>query len=1058
MISKILNRKKTSPTLTQPLLDVEHAATDFDRFAIKVEKVERMEISEETAAKIVTVINNSVIGLVGNINGFTVSNYCSFIERYFPINKTDWAELKEAISISASKGPKIYLKVDSGVIDKKDDLKLIAFIKHKASVDSISGEIQGNIRRPQGEQVFKLEGSLQLPSLDDCVLRIEVKKVKEGETRGLVASTEIPLETLPSSSEVCYQLTKERKLPFSSGQEDFGQIRLKIRKDLSEEDPNKSVPDILKTYFIERLSEVLKVSLERPETGECPSIAYYVTASPNIVKSQSSDEPYQKLITQAGSQSVEDQTKFRVNSIISDQLELGLEGKSRRKSLFLSSPRTCSPALSPSQSMVSLPGGGDGRSGPRKLLESVKDSLGYRNEEPVRIIRVSKLLPTLHQHNIHHETLPHQDDISWDLKLAVSSHLLFSLKELEHLHQNFILNTIEELSGGKFDGKLSTTDHSILRILTGFSEGTSREVEQMITQSFISSYNKVPFDSKIISDQVRNLSNTGKRTEAVDQFLTSCLRILKTHQHVSTENLKFAVSNLKTLKEKNMLDLQQVTETVCLGIENEFYSSQSHTDSNSKVEFCRDFLISYVMKEMAKDDYQKKFDGILNYKLVAGDKYLSLCETLVRTHLPERVRVPLRYNEEDPPVRELRLVLDIFYNLRRIWRDVHPSQRVPEWIFSLFQDYPEAWIDLAVLKADVQFGNLTSHLQQKNSEPDENHKTLVHSVSQDENEVLFAIVGIIESCWKFREDLDWLGSEVNIRTGIKLMKDLSKSENKMLKLLEDIHLADEEYEAHELAKCLNLIAALLNRHDQTITEISKLHQDIASDCSGEDCDANVSSYKTEMKICFEEIEGIRTTLKDKRDQAIQLYVNKKRKTMTRFIKAKDLINNNYDDDKPTLMKYVDEECMTIFEKFRKKGRRSQIILSLWKVMEEEISEELIRKRKRNLLKNKPSRFYYLKEALETMKDIKTRMKDDDVILALELDRLENMLQEVIVLSDDTNTLISKFLRKKAESTVVDFEDSNTDGIKLGAKLAFTPDTGNLKLECIHVKQVLGLFT
>ena len=81
-----------------------------------------------------------------------------------------------------------------------------------------------------------------------------------------------------------------------------------------------------------------------------------------------------------------------------------------------------------------------------------------------------------------------------------------------------------------------------------------------------------------------------------------------------------------------------------------------------------------------------------------------------------------------------------------------------------------------------------------------------------------------------------------------------------------------------------------------------------------------------------------------------------------------------------------------------------------------------------------------------------------MILALELDRLENMLQEVIVLSDDTNTLISKVLTQMAESTVVDFEDSNTDGIKLGARLAFTPDTGNLRLECIHLKQVLGLLT
>merc|ERR1711988_47366 len=336
--------------------------------------------------------------------------------------------------------------------------------------------------------------------------------------------------------------------------------------------------------------------------------------------------------------------------------------------------------------------------------------------------------------------------------------------------------------------------------------------------------------------------------------------------------------------------------------------------------------------------------------------------------------------------------------------------------------------------------------------PDENHKTLVHSVSQDENEVLNTIVGIIEWCWNFREKLDWCGSDVNIRIGIKLMKDLSKSENKILKLMEDIHLEDKEYEAHELARCLKLLAALLNRHDQTIKEISKLHQDFASDCSGEDCDENVSSYKAEMEICFEDIKSIRTTLKNKKDQAIQLYLNKKRETMKIYIKDKALINDNDNADKPTLMKYVvDEECMTINEWFPQKSRRSRIILSLWKVMEEEIGVELLRKKKKLFIK--PSRFHILKEALKIMRQEKIGLKESDVILALELDRLENMLQEVIVLSDDTNTLISKVLRQMAESTVVDFEDPNTDGIKLGARLAFTPDTGNLRLECIHLKQV-----
>merc|ERR550517_152984 len=252
-----------------------------------------------------------------------------------------------------------------------------------------------------------------------------------------------------------------------------------------------------------------------------------------------------------------------------------------------------------------------------------------------------------------------------------------------------------------------------------------------------------------------------------------------------------------------------------------------------------------------------------------------------------------------------------------------------------------------------------------------------------------------------REELDWPDKEVNLRAGIKLIRDLRKSEILILKHLENIHLEDEEYEVHELATCLNLISGLLKRHNQSITEISQLHDAIALECSDETCEKDVDSYKTEIKICFEEIASIRTTLKEKIDQEIQVYADLKRKTMTSYIDAKDLINDE-DDEKPTLMKWlIDEESRTVCQKVSDEGRRSQIILSLWRVMEEEISVKLSKKKKNNLLRNKPSRFHLLKQALQIMIESKTDMKKNGVILSLELDRLDQMSREVIVLSDCT---------------------------------------------------------
>merc|ERR1712066_190038 len=321
------------------------------------------------------------------------------------------------------------------------------------------------------------------------------------------------------------------------------------------------------------------------------------------------------------------------------------------------------------------------------------------------------------------------------------------------------------------------------------------------------------------------------------------------------------------------------------------------------------------------------------------------------------------------------------------------------------------------------------------------------------------IFDIIESCWVFRDDLGWPNPEINLRTGIKLLKDLNKFETSILNMVDDLHWKDQEYDAHELNTCLKLIAGLLKRHDVTIKEISKLHHEIASNFCENEADAEVASYKKQMVSGFEEIDSIRTTLKIRLEQKIQFYAEGKRKRMTELINGKKLVNED-EDENQSLMKYLDEECAIIFKNVKKKCRRSQIILALWKVMEEEILEKLKEKIDRNLVKNKPSRFDLFKEALKVMMEVKTKMKDDDVIDDLELDRLDKMFREVLVLSEDTNILISKVLRKKAESTLVDFDESminnkvdNNGSIKLKLKLAFTQESQRVVVKLVHVTQV-----
>ena len=102
---KILTPKsKPGPIVSSLDNEVERAEPETpreDERALET-RSQAEDISMETSDKTKFAINNSVVGLVKNINGLNVSSYCDFIESNFPINEEDWKDLKEKILEAAS--------------------------------------------------------------------------------------------------------------------------------------------------------------------------------------------------------------------------------------------------------------------------------------------------------------------------------------------------------------------------------------------------------------------------------------------------------------------------------------------------------------------------------------------------------------------------------------------------------------------------------------------------------------------------------------------------------------------------------------------------------------------------------------------------------------------------------------------------------------------------------------------------------------------------------------------------------------------------------------------
>ena len=340
-------------------------------------------------------------------------------------------------------------------------------------------------------------------------------------------------------------------------------------------------------------------------------------------------------------------------------------------------------------------------------------------------------------------------------------------------------------------------------------------------------------------------------------------------------------------------------------------------------------------------------------------------------------------------MRSLLLVYETFCGFKRICKNLRPMQNLPEWLFDTYEQYPDLWMELAIYKAETQVDNLLKHVRvneerfQEESESNKNdgHLSRENSVDDITNETLISFVAITDTCWTFRRELNWPSIDVNLRTGIKLIEDFAKFETRILNLFESIHMKDDDYDVVELSRTIKLLDGLLKRHHTTADEVSSLHLQIANDEEMNEVDTEY--FKKKMTDCYEAIEKVKEKSRDEIIHKIKFYCEGRRPKIKDYVVNKKLVN-----DDECLMNCIDGELRLMYKHIQTKYH-SDVMVALWKLMEEELELQFQNRKQRNLSKNKPSRFEHFKEALPVMISVKKEMHDNGVISDLSLDTLSN---------------------------------------------------------------------
>ena len=771
-----------------------------------------------------------------------MNSYCDLNEEYFPINKNDWSELKRQFQEKSSQGPHVCIKIIHGSlpsVKKNDNIKVRSFITHpQVSPEPLSQILEGDVA---DENNFDIDGSIQLPNFDECVIRIEIIKVKgDGIVNGrkLVGINEIPLTTLPTENafENLYVLSRPEAGIFSM-KDDPGRLRIRLQKIIQEDnDPNRIIPSILSDYFLNKCLEYLNIETQPNRSTSETMVKYKIEVEQ---RSDSKVDLFHAMQykDREPTRSYETVNSFPIDCILSNSLVLGAEKTRKTSRALLFVPTARSPTVSPSRtsSMLSIPDAASPSSPSKRKLspaqcEKQKLVLGF-------VTTLSELTTVREYSELSREMF-------WDLEIRVdtgSDEILLNKKEFTQVYSLALSNVVRSLDNPQgWSGQLPDTLNTIMKLLISCSDMTRREMQCCVGQAFIETFLQVNFHDLLLTEHLDNLAEAFSEEDApacLRDFTISCLSYLEIHLlELENEKLYAVIQNLKMLLRHDHLSISALEEAMQsrhkLVFEGKVNSKEKELNNKdpdkplNNLELCDEVLnlIIIELHHFPSLDHQILFDGVVDYQLLRSKTYLGLCEDLVRSSLPENIKIPYKaYSEKDPRVIDLTLALGCFRAIMRLSETVYPGAKLPSWVFELFEKYPELWIQhLTISKTESYLENILKYVREKNLEEpvSAGSKDVGGNMSRSQSyediilTTLTTFSDISTGCWTDWKDITgcWPKQTIRVETGLLLIKSLAQLEKKLLDQFGRIHLLDGELSAKELCEIIKLLEGLLTNH------------------------------------------------------------------------------------------------------------------------------------------------------------------------------------------------------------------------------------------------------
>ena len=925
--------------------------------------------------KLPPILSDLPVARLRTLGPATLPRWLGVLERLLPLEEEHWQGLMQEVQEVVTRSPQLRVVCSRARVThykKRNNLKMVVFIRQEGSVEVVA--VEGRTGKVTGDVVvFDLDCHLRVCTFSHGVLRVELRKITSNKINSsdadmVVGSVEIPLATIADTEERAWTLERRGS--------SVGEVVLGLSKEDTEQDCNLGVRSVLGRRWLERAQELLEVQLPQESRGS--KLDYCVRVEKSKAEVARSHSQSMRRLDGEGPSYTGSVSTFPLHCVLSDFLELGLV-----KEKLVSSSRLASPF--------------------RKVREKSEAT-----EAPIHEVGMESVIA------LRNLELEGTDGGRWQVALRASSSdgLLLTAEELKAVVVRAIV-----VAGGTLPVSLT----SLLTILMGVTEGQVEEVERVVAEGFLEAHVLTPMDHRELEAHVATLVQEEKIPACLTAYLESCLEVVAKHRVESTPQLGQVVTNLSVMGRSSQTgtELQHMVQLKIEECAQDLFTAwktqtQKNTNpirngtsqarklskhildlavgnkagSDDSMEVASTIIISYMIKELTDtyQEYQKMFGGLLDYRTILGSKLLECIRELLEAGAP---RV-----SKDRDWHHLQEAYNCYIALRKVGSSLHPRLPSPDWIFQAFDIYPENWLNLVLHNADKEVNTILNNLQQSQDEfliaktAIDDHTGVRRQDSDLDitNISLRLFHDLAETCWKWRTDLDWPKHGFNLRAGLTLVTELSKQEEKLLRLFETMDKQDKNYDAYELSRTIKLLTGLRKRQETTSLELARLYETVAD--TEDSNESELEEYKKLKDECVTGTAMVKTSSNAQIEKKILEYCDSIRPSMKHFIKTKAL---DCPDSEKCLMHVIDKEMNLLHENFKSEdqlGFRSKVIQQLWATMEEELREWFLIKAKRNQIKPNPDRFQHLAETLPTIISVKKDIYKAEVIQELSLDTLE----------------------------------------------------------------------